>query len=115
MINHIKTWIKSRAVYAQTRRELSAMSTRELNDIGIDAASIDDIAYDAAQKVLQEGKFSSFLELFKFKTAPTEKDRIHAWLADSSDMVDLERRIKLLDQNSAPWQTGTNRNLQGWA
>ena len=114
MINHIKTWLKSRAVYAQTRRELSAMSTRELNDIGIDAASIDDIAAVSAQKVLTAGGFSSFLELFKIPKAPTEKDRIHAWLSESSDIVDLERRVKLLDQNSAPWQSGTNRNLQGW-
>lgn len=114
MINHIKTWLKSRAVYVQTRRELNAMTSRELNDIGIDAASIDDIASVSAQKVLQAGGFSSFLDLFKIPKAPTEKDRIHAWLSESSDIVDLERRIKLLDQNNAPWQSGTNKNLQGW-
>lgn len=115
MINNIITWIKSRAAYAHTYRELSSLSARELHDIGIDAASINDIASEAAQKVLQDGGFKSFSELFSFAKLPTEKDRAYAWLSDSSDMVDLERRIKLLDQNNAPWQAGTNRNLQGWA
>jgi uncharacterized protein YjiS (DUF1127 family) len=114
MINNIRIWLKSRAVYAQTRRELRAMSSRELNDIGIDAASIDDIAELSAQKVLTADGFISFLEMFKFPKALTEKDRIHAWLSDSSDIVDLERRIKMLDQNNAPWQSGTNKNIQGW-
>lgn len=36
------------AVYAQTRRELSAMSKRELADIGIDGSDIDQIAAEAA-------------------------------------------------------------------
>ena len=114
MFKHIKTWLESRAVYTRTRRELSAMTARELNDIGIDAASIDEIAEVSAQKVLKAGGFISFLEMFKFPKAITEKDRVHAWLSESSDIVDLERRIKLLDQNNAPWQSGTNKNLQGW-
>ena len=47
MINNILTWIKSRAVYAQTYRELSSLSARELHDIGIDAAAINGIASEA--------------------------------------------------------------------
>lgn len=33
-----------------------------------------------------------------------EKKMIEDWLASSSDLVDLERRQKMLDRGQAPWQ-----------
>jgi hypothetical protein len=49
--------------------------------------------------------------LFSVKT---EKDRIDAFLADSSDLADLENRIRVIDRNEAPWQVKANQNLTGW-
>ncbi len=49
--------------------------------------------------------------LFSVKT---EKDRIDAYLADSSDLADLENRIRGIDRNEAPWQVKANQNLTGW-
>jgi len=42
-----------------------------------------------------------------------EKAMIEDWLANSSDLVDLERRQKMLDRGQAPWQK-PNGNLVGW-
>ena len=48
---------------------------------------------------------------FIFKT---EQDRIEEYLAESSNLVDLERRQGLIDRGEAPWQTKPNQNLWGW-
>jgi hypothetical protein len=42
-----------------------------------------------------------------------EQQLIEDWLASSSDLVDLERRQKMLDRGQAPWQK-PNGNLVGW-
>ncbi|MEM5477995.1 DUF1127 domain-containing protein [Pacificibacter sp. AS14] len=51
-IDHIRSHMavkrQTRAVYAKTHSELSAMSTRDLTDIGIDRADIPKIAAEAA-------------------------------------------------------------------
>jgi uncharacterized protein YjiS (DUF1127 family) len=119
MIGKLHNWIKNRAAYMQTYRELDSMTDRELNDIGIDRSMIEEIASTAIRKVVTEEPTTSSLvtavtEFFKVKKKPSEKDRVYAWLSESSDIVDLERRLKMLDLQQAPWQTTSNRNLQGW-
>jgi hypothetical protein len=51
-------------------------------------------------------------DLFKVRT---EKDKIDEYLADSSDLTDLENRIRRIDRQEAPWQIKSNQNLVGWA
>lgn len=119
MIRKIQNWLTARAAYMQTYRELSNMSDRELYDIGIDRGMIPEIANQATYgKVVEEPATKSLVaaitDFFKVKHKPTEKDRVYAWLSESSDIVDLERRLKMLDLQQAPWQTTSNRNLQGW-
>ena len=36
------------------------------------------------------------------------------WLAQSTDLVDLERRQRMLQRGQAPWHLHTNGNLKGW-
>lgn len=36
------------------------------------------------------------------------------WLAQSTDLVDLERRQRMLQRGQAPWHLQTNNNLKGW-
>lgn len=38
-------------------------------------------------------------------TTDWEKQRIHDYLASSTDTVDLERRMKQIDRGQAPWQS----------
>jgi hypothetical protein len=54
----------------------------------------------------------NFKNLFKVRT---EKDNIDEYLADSSDLADLENRIRRIDRQEAPWQIKSNQNLVGWA
>ena len=44
----VATWVRQRRVYAQTLTELSALSDRELNDLGISRLAISEIAHEAA-------------------------------------------------------------------
>ncbi len=41
-------WVRQRRVYAQTLAELTALSDRELNDLGISRLAIAEIAHEAA-------------------------------------------------------------------
>jgi hypothetical protein len=41
------------------------------------------------------------------------KDIKEAYLAESTDLVDLERRVRQMDRGQAPWQQ-QNKNLNGW-
>jgi len=50
IINHLKKWVKSVRVYNDTFRDLSIMSCRELNDLGIHKSDI----YFHAQRAYQE-------------------------------------------------------------
>jgi len=36
------------------------------------------------------------------------------WLAQSTDLVDLERRQRMLQRGQAPWAVQVNNNLKGW-
>ena len=40
--------------------------------------------------------------------------REEKYLANSCDLVELERRQRELQQGSAPWQAVANKNLRGW-
>ena len=51
---------------------------------------------DKAIKILQK--------IFKAMKPMSQSEREHEWLAKSTDLVDLERRQKVL----------TNKNLKGW-
>jgi uncharacterized protein YjiS (DUF1127 family) len=44
----VSTYRRKHAVYRQTRRELMALTQRELNDLGIDPSMIGRIAHEAA-------------------------------------------------------------------
>ena len=44
----VSSAIARRRVYARTLRELNALSTRELNDLGISASMIREVAREAA-------------------------------------------------------------------
>ena len=117
MIGNIKNWLVSHAAYKRTVRELSCMSDRDLYDIGIDRDMIESVAAGATNNVYSQSHMSFFDTLFgffKFENIKTEKHLIDAWLADSVDIVDLERKLKMLDLNQAPWQSAPSKHLQGW-
>ena len=40
--------------------------------------------------------------------------REEKYLASSTDLVELERRQRLIQNGQAPWQPVTNKNLRGW-
>ena len=42
----------------------------------------------------------------------TNRQLIDEYLSDSSDLVDLERRMRQIDRGQAPWHV--NSNLKGW-
>lgn len=44
-----------------------------------------------------------------------EEVLIEKWLGESENLVDLERRQRMIDQGLAPWQVQANINLKGWA
>lgn len=51
-----------------------------------------------------------FKSLFVARDYHTElKD---AYLAEATDLIDLERRMRQMDRGQAPWQI--NNNLRGW-
>ncbi len=51
LLGQIKFWVARRRVYSQTHRELSQLSTRELDDLGISRSMISRLAYEAANKI----------------------------------------------------------------
>ncbi len=48
LVNSVKVSLQRRRIYAQTVRELNALSTRELADLGIHRAMITRMAQEAA-------------------------------------------------------------------
>lgn len=43
-----------------------------------------------------------------------EKLLIEQWLAESKDLVDLERRQRMIDKGQAPWQIQAKQRMKGW-
>jgi hypothetical protein len=47
-----------------------------------------------------------------FTTRDYQKEVTEAYLAEATDLADLERRMRQMDRGQAPWQI--NNNLRGW-
>lgn len=115
MISQIKTYLSRYAAYKQTVKELSSMSDRQLSDLGISRYEIDLIAIESAKLVapVTEPSKISFSSFFKKQPAKSQEAiMVDRWLADSLDLVDLERRQRLLEQGKAPWQL--NARASSW-
>ena len=44
----------------------------------------------------------------------TEQRLVEQWLAESTDLVDIERRQRMISKGQAPWQIRASNNLRGW-
>jgi len=56
-----------------------------------------------------------FKSILNSSLFPTEKQKIYTWLSESSDIVELERRQRIIDRGDAPWQVAANYKLKGWS
>lgn len=43
-----------------------------------------------------------------------ERIKINSYLSESTDMVDLERRMRQIDRGQAPWQQNAINKARGW-
>jgi hypothetical protein len=50
----------------------------------------------------------------KANTATAEQRLVEQWLAESTDLVDIERRQRMISKGQAPWQIRASNNLRGW-
>jgi hypothetical protein len=50
----------------------------------------------------------------KATTITTEQRLVEQWLAESTDLVDIERRQRMISRGQAPWQVRASHNLRGW-
>ena len=50
----------------------------------------------------------------KANTATAEQRLVEQWLAESTDLVDIERRQRMISTGQAPWQIRASNNLRGW-
>jgi hypothetical protein len=50
----------------------------------------------------------------KATTITTEQRLVEQWLAESTDLVDIERRQRMISRGQAPWQIRASNNLRGW-
>ena len=112
MLKAIIAAYKKHSIYKTTYNELSRLSDKELYDLGIDRSEIEIVARGVTYGEVETKKVEVFPKLFRTNT---EKNRINEYLADSSDLVDLENRIKNVDRGLAPWQLRNKTYLQGWA
>lgn len=55
-------------------------------------------------------RLKQLIKKLKRSTASREE----RYLANSCDLVELERRQKELQRGDAPWQVIENKNLKGW-
>lgn len=100
MIKSIIDSYRKRKTYKSTYNELSSLSNRELYDLGIERCDIHKIAYESAYGKEIEVKEKPFkISLFK-----TDKERMHEYLAESANLIDLENRLRSIDRGEAPWQ-----------
>lgn len=44
----------------------------------------------------------------------TEQRLVEQWLAESTDLVDIERRQRMISKGQAPWQIRASNNSGGW-
>ena len=50
----------------------------------------------------------------KANTTTTEQRLVEQWLAESTDLVEIERRQRMISKGQAPWQIRASHNLKGW-
>ena len=50
----------------------------------------------------------------KANTTTTEQRLVEQWLGESTDLVDIERRQRMISNGQAPWQIRASHNLKGW-
>lgn len=50
----------------------------------------------------------------KATTITTEQRLVEQWLAESNDLVDIERRQRMISKGQAPWQIRASNNMRGW-
>lgn len=50
----------------------------------------------------------------KVNTITTEQRLVEQWLAESTDLIDIERRQRMISRGQAPWQIRASNNLRGW-
>lgn len=112
MLKAIMIAYKRHLIYTRTLKELESLSDRELYDLGIDRSEITRLAHEATYGEEVKFEFNLFRNFFKVKT---EKAKIDEYLAESTNLVDLENRIKAIDRGNAPWQIQSKAFLQGWA
>jgi hypothetical protein len=53
-------------------------------------------------------------KIINFLRVKTDKDRAEEYLADASNLVDLENRLRQIDRNQAPWQIKASRYNRCW-
>jgi uncharacterized protein YjiS (DUF1127 family) len=111
MLKAIIAAYKTHAEYKRTCYELSSLTNRELYDLGIDRSDIEHVARSSTHEKVDTIKNKLFAKPFG---ANTENKRIEAYLADSSDLVDLENRLKSIERGLAPWQVTARRYTQSW-
>jgi hypothetical protein len=51
---------------------------------------------------------------FKANIVATEQQLVEQWLSESTDLVDIERRQRMISRGQAPWQVRENNKLRGW-
>jgi uncharacterized protein YjiS (DUF1127 family) len=111
MLKAIIAAYKNHSTYRATYNELSRLSNKELYDIGIDRSDIEYVARDFIHEKADTPKNKPSPKLF---SGNMENKRVEAYLADSSDLVDLENRLKSIERGLAPWQVTARRYTQGW-
>lgn len=103
---------RKNARYKETRKELSRLSDRELDDMGIDRSMITRVSLEAAYGDSTPQKPLSVISMFKPKT---DREQIEEYLAESASAVDLENRLREIDRGTAPWQISARHFAQGLA
>jgi len=53
--------------------------------------------------------YNILAKITEFFRVKTERDFINEYLADATDLVDLENRLRQIDRNQAPWQIKANQ------
>jgi hypothetical protein len=51
---------------------------------------------------------------FKANIVTTEQQLVEQWLSESTDLVDIERRQRMISRGQAPWQVREHNKLRGW-
>lgn len=111
MLKALVTAYKRHLIYTRTLKELERLSDRELYDLGVDRSDIIRLAHEATYGEDIKFEFKPFRDFFKVKT---EKNKIDEYLAEATNTVDLENRLRNIDRGLAPWQMQARMFAKGW-